>query len=155
MIYGYAQVSTDGQSIEAQVRQIRAAGYARECSAKPPAALEPTGRSFAGCLAEIGPGDVVIVTRLDRLARSTRDLLNTLAAITGKKAGFRSLADAWPTPPRRTAVCCSPFSAASLSSSAIVSAPAPLRAAAGQVEFTATEGADTPRLRSQVRLRVW
>jgi hypothetical protein len=33
------------------------------------------------------------VTRLDRLARSTRDLLNTLAAITGKKAGFRSLAD--------------------------------------------------------------
>jgi DNA invertase Pin-like site-specific DNA recombinase len=46
-------------------------------------------------LAGIGPGDVVTVTRLDRLARSTRDLLNTLAAITGKKAGFRSLADAW------------------------------------------------------------
>jgi DNA invertase Pin-like site-specific DNA recombinase len=38
---------------------------------------------------------VVLVTRLDRLARSTRDLLNTLAAITGKKAGFRSLGDAW------------------------------------------------------------
>jgi len=37
----------------------------------------------------------VIVTRLDRLARSTRDLLNTLAAITEKKAGFRSLGDAW------------------------------------------------------------
>jgi DNA invertase Pin-like site-specific DNA recombinase len=36
-----------------------------------------------------------MVTRLDRLARSTRDLVNTLAAITGKKAGFRSLADAW------------------------------------------------------------
>jgi DNA invertase Pin-like site-specific DNA recombinase len=36
-----------------------------------------------------------MVTRLDRLARSTRDLLNTLAAITGKEAGFRSLADAW------------------------------------------------------------
>jgi DNA invertase Pin-like site-specific DNA recombinase len=35
------------------------------------------------------------VTRLDRLARSTRDLLNTLAAITGKEAGFRSLGDAW------------------------------------------------------------
>jgi DNA invertase Pin-like site-specific DNA recombinase len=40
-------------------------------------------------------GDVLTVTRLDRLARSTRDLLNTLAAITGKKAGFRSLGDAW------------------------------------------------------------
>ena len=37
--------------------------------------------------------DVLMVTRLDRLARSTRDLLNTLAAITGKKAGFRSLGD--------------------------------------------------------------
>ena len=40
-------------------------------------------------------GDVLIVTRLDRLARSTRDLLNTLAAITERKAGFRSLADTW------------------------------------------------------------
>jgi DNA invertase Pin-like site-specific DNA recombinase len=40
-------------------------------------------------------GDVLTVTRLDRLARSTRDLLNTLAAITGKNAGFRSLGDAW------------------------------------------------------------
>ena len=39
-------------------------------------------------------GDVVTVTRLDRLARSTRDLFNTLAAITAKEAGFRSLADA-------------------------------------------------------------
>jgi hypothetical protein len=38
---------------------------------------------------------VLMVTRLDRLARSTRDLLNTLAAITGRKAGFRSLGDAW------------------------------------------------------------
>jgi DNA invertase Pin-like site-specific DNA recombinase len=46
-------------------------------------------------LAGINAGDVVMVTRLDRLARSTRDLLNTLEAITSKKAGFRSLGDAW------------------------------------------------------------
>jgi DNA invertase Pin-like site-specific DNA recombinase len=46
-------------------------------------------------LAVIDAGDVVTVTRLDRLARSTRDLLNTLAAITDKKAGFRSLGDTW------------------------------------------------------------
>ena len=39
--------------------------------------------------------DVLMVTRLDRLARSTRDLLNSLAAIAGKKAGFRSLGDTW------------------------------------------------------------
>jgi DNA invertase Pin-like site-specific DNA recombinase len=46
-------------------------------------------------LAELAPGDVLAVTRLDRLARSTRDLLNTLAQITAKEAGFTSLADAW------------------------------------------------------------
>jgi len=44
---------------------------------------------------KLGAGDVLTVTRLDRLARSTRDLLNTLAAITAKKAGFKSLGDAW------------------------------------------------------------
>jgi DNA invertase Pin-like site-specific DNA recombinase len=37
----------------------------------------------------------MMVTRLDRLARSTRGLLNTLAAITAKKAGFKSLGDTW------------------------------------------------------------
>ena len=46
-------------------------------------------------IAALGAGDVLMVTRLDRLARSTRDLLNTLATITGKKAGFRSLGDGW------------------------------------------------------------
>jgi DNA invertase Pin-like site-specific DNA recombinase len=46
-------------------------------------------------LDELDTGDVLMVTRLDRLARSTRDLLNTLAAITAKNAGFRSLGDAW------------------------------------------------------------
>jgi DNA invertase Pin-like site-specific DNA recombinase len=46
-------------------------------------------------LAELDKGDVLMVTRLDRLARSTRDLLNTVEAITGKKAGFRSLGDTW------------------------------------------------------------
>jgi DNA invertase Pin-like site-specific DNA recombinase len=46
-------------------------------------------------LDQLAAGDVLMVTRLDRLARSTRDLLNTLAAITGKKAAFRSLADTW------------------------------------------------------------
>ena len=40
-------------------------------------------------------GDTLIVTRLDRLARSTRDLLNTLDAVARKGATFRSLADAW------------------------------------------------------------
>jgi DNA invertase Pin-like site-specific DNA recombinase len=46
-------------------------------------------------LDRLEPGDVVTVTCIDRLARSTRDLLNTLAAITGRQAGFRSLGDTW------------------------------------------------------------
>jgi DNA invertase Pin-like site-specific DNA recombinase len=46
-------------------------------------------------LDQLDAGDVLLVTRLDRLARSTRDLLNTLGAIADRKAGFRSLGDAW------------------------------------------------------------
>jgi DNA invertase Pin-like site-specific DNA recombinase len=46
-------------------------------------------------LGQLEAGDVVTVTRLDRLARSTRDLLNTLATIAAKEAGLRSLGDAW------------------------------------------------------------
>ena len=46
-------------------------------------------------LDQLEAGDVLTVTRLDRLARSTRDLLNTLAAISAKKAGFKSLGDTW------------------------------------------------------------
>src|ERR1700674_507640 len=94
MIYGYARVSTDGQSEAAQVRQLRAAG-AKKVFRKVANGAKTDRPQLRRLLAEVGPGDVVMVTRLDRLARSTRDLLNTLAAITGKKAGFRSLADAW------------------------------------------------------------
>jgi DNA invertase Pin-like site-specific DNA recombinase len=55
-----------------------------------------TDRSQLGkALDQLDAGDVLMVTRLDRLARSTRDLLNTLAAITDREAGFRSLGDTW------------------------------------------------------------
>jgi DNA invertase Pin-like site-specific DNA recombinase len=58
-------------------------------------------KALGGAIAALGAGDTLIVTRLDRLARSTRDLLNTLDAIGRAGAGFGSLADAWadtPTP---------------------------------------------------------
>ncbi len=94
MIYGYARVSTDGQSLDAQVKQLRAAGA--EKIAKETASGAKTDRAqLARVIGQLGKGDVLTVTRLDRLARSTRDLLNTLAAITGKAAGFRSLNDTW------------------------------------------------------------
>jgi DNA invertase Pin-like site-specific DNA recombinase len=50
---------------------------------------------FKKAIATLGPGDILLVTRLDRLARSTRDLLNVLDEIAKKGAGFRSLNDAW------------------------------------------------------------
>ncbi len=52
-------------------------------------------RALAKAVAALGEGDVLLVTKLDRLARSTRDLLNTLAAIGDRSAGFRSLGDPW------------------------------------------------------------
>jgi DNA invertase Pin-like site-specific DNA recombinase len=94
MIFGYARVSTDGQSVDAQVKQLRAAGA--EKMFKETASGAKTDRArLRQALKEIDEGDVLMVTRLDRLARSTRDLLNILAQITDKGAGFRSLADAW------------------------------------------------------------
>lgn len=94
MIYGYARVSTDGQSVDAQVRQLRAAGC--KTVFREVASGAKTDRAqLRRLLDQLEAGDVVTVTRLDRLARSTRDLLNTLATIADRKAGFRSLADAW------------------------------------------------------------
>jgi DNA invertase Pin-like site-specific DNA recombinase len=94
MIYGYARVSTDGQSLDAQVKQLRAAKA--EKVFKETASGAKTDRvQLRRALDQLGKGDVLMVTRLDRLARSTRDLLNTLATITSKGAGFRSLNDTW------------------------------------------------------------
>jgi DNA invertase Pin-like site-specific DNA recombinase len=94
MIYGYARVSTDGQSVDAQVRQLRAAGAGQVL--REVASGAKTDRSqLRKALAQLDAGDVLMVTRLDRLARSTRDLLNTMAAIADKKAGFKSLGDTW------------------------------------------------------------
>jgi DNA invertase Pin-like site-specific DNA recombinase len=94
MIYGYARISTDGQSIDAQVRQLRAAG-ARQVFREVASGAKTDRAQLRRALAELDSGDVLMVTRVDRLARSTRDLLNTLAAIAGQGAGFRSLGDAW------------------------------------------------------------
>ena len=92
MKYGYARVSTDGQSIEAQLRQLAKAGC-KKVFREVASGAKTERAQLRRLLAVIDAGDVVTVTRLDRLARSTRDLLNTLAAITDKKAGFRSLGD--------------------------------------------------------------
>lgn len=94
MIYGYARVSTDGQSVTAQVATLKAAGADQVVLEVASGAKTDRGQ-LRKVLAALDAGDVLMVTRLDRLARSTRDLLNALATITAKKAGFRSLADTW------------------------------------------------------------
>lgn len=93
-IFGYARVSTDGQSVDAQVKQLRAAG-AEEVFRETASGAKSNRRELGRALKSLGEGDTLLVTRLDRLARSTRDLLNTLDAITKAGAGFRSLGDTW------------------------------------------------------------
>ena len=94
MIIGYARVSSDGQSLESQQASLKAAGAERIFSEKISGA-KTDRKALASAIRTPGPGDVLIVTRLDRLARSTRDLLNVLASIGEAGASFRSLADAW------------------------------------------------------------
>jgi DNA invertase Pin-like site-specific DNA recombinase len=94
MIYGYARVSTEGQSVAAQVATLTAAG-AVKVFRETASGAQTERAQLRRALATLDKGDVLLVTRLDRLARSTRDLLNTLGAIADRKAGFRSLGDAW------------------------------------------------------------
>jgi DNA invertase Pin-like site-specific DNA recombinase len=94
MKYGYARVSTDGQSVDVQVRQLRAEGC-EKVFREVASGAKTDRRQLRRAIEQLDAGDVLLVTRLDRLARSTRDLLNTLAAVTDRKAGFRSLGDIW------------------------------------------------------------
>ena len=93
-IFGYARVSTDGQSVDAQVKQLRAAG-AEKVFRETASGAKSDRRELARALKALGEGDTLLVTRLDRLARSTRDLLNTLDTIVKAGAGFSSLGDTW------------------------------------------------------------
>ena len=94
MIVGYARVSTDGQTLDAQQTALIAAGAERVFAEKVSGAVSDR-KALARCVAALEAGNVLLVTKLDRLARSTRDLLNTLDAIGKAGAGFRSLGDPW------------------------------------------------------------
>ena len=93
-VYGYARVSTDGQTLASQDGQLHAAGCAKVYAEKISGARS-NRPGLAKVLKRLDRGDVLIVTRLDRLARSTRDLLNILDDIAKRGAGFKSLHDAW------------------------------------------------------------
>jgi DNA invertase Pin-like site-specific DNA recombinase len=93
-LYGYARVSTNGQTLDAQEAQLLAAGCIRIFQEKVSGAKRDRVE-LRKLLRTLRNGDIVLVTRLDRLARSTRDLLNILALVSDKSAGFRSLGDVW------------------------------------------------------------
>jgi DNA invertase Pin-like site-specific DNA recombinase len=93
-LYGYARVSTNGQDLSAQDAELRAAGAAKVFKEKVSGAK--TDRpELAKAIRTLEAGDVLVVTRLDRLARSTRDLLNVLDELAKRGAGFKSLKDTW------------------------------------------------------------
>ena len=92
-ILGYARVSTTIETVDVQVRELESAGAERvfhEVGMAPAAAGQ-----LQEALAALGKGDVLLVTRFHRLARSTHDLHKILASIDDKGAGFRSLGEAW------------------------------------------------------------
>ena len=92
MLIGYARVSTDDQNLEAQQDILARAGAARIFAEK----VTGTARKrpeLDRMLDQLRPGDVVVVTQYDRLARSLRDLLDIVEAIGARGAGFRSLAE--------------------------------------------------------------
>jgi DNA invertase Pin-like site-specific DNA recombinase len=94
MIIAYARVSTDGQTLDDQVTALRAAGAAKVYAEKISGARSDRPQ-LAKAISAVGDGDTLLVTRLDRLARSTRDLLNLLSQIGEAGATFKSLSDTW------------------------------------------------------------
>jgi DNA invertase Pin-like site-specific DNA recombinase len=93
-VFGYARVSTGGQSLAAQIAELKAANCEKIFQEKASGAKSDR-KQLAKLMAQLETGDVVIVTRLDRLARSMLDLLTTLNTITKADAGFKSLRDTW------------------------------------------------------------
>jgi DNA invertase Pin-like site-specific DNA recombinase len=92
--YGYGRVSTNGQDLGSQEAELLAAGCAKVFKEKVSGAKTDRAE-LAKLIRRLESGDVLIVASLDRLARSTRDLLNVLATVGEREAGFRSLKDTW------------------------------------------------------------
>ena len=102
-VYGYARVSTDGQSLTAQLAELKAAKCEKIFQEKISGARSDR-KQLMRLMALLAKDDVLVVTRLDRLARSTRDLLNLLGTI-GKKGQASNRSEIpGPTPRRRMVV---------------------------------------------------
>ncbi len=94
ILIGYARVSTDDQDLTLQRAALEGAGCRRLYEEKVSGARRDRPE-LARLLDQLREGDVVVVTRLDRLARSTRDLLDVAELLKEADAGLRSLAEPW------------------------------------------------------------
>jgi len=95
MKYGYARVSSDTQDYRAQVEALKAAGCERIFSEKASGKSTNGRPEFGKLMKALLPGDAVVVTKLDRLARSSRDLHNIIGELRDSGCGFVSLGDGW------------------------------------------------------------
>ena len=94
VIYGYARVSTTDQDHAAQVEQLTAAGAVKVFNEKA-SGKDAERLQLKKAIVALDAGDVLMVTRIDRLARSTRDLLNIVHDVKQAGATFKSLAEPW------------------------------------------------------------
>lgn len=92
MIIGYARVSTTDQNLDAQLDALNNAGAVRVFSETISGATAKRPE-LQRLLDQLRDGDVVVVTKYDRLARSLPDLLDIVDTIKKCGAGFRSLAE--------------------------------------------------------------
>ncbi|MEX5576678.1 recombinase family protein [Pseudophaeobacter sp. A-200-2] len=93
-LIGYARVSTTGQTLSSQLKRLNEAGCITIFQEKASGA-DKNRLELQKMIESVGDGDLVVVTRLDRLARSTSDLLRIVSDFDAKNARFRSLAEPW------------------------------------------------------------
>ena len=107
----YARVSTDGQPLAAQLAELKAANCQKIFREKISGAHSDR-KQLARLMDVLTRGDLLVVTRLDRLARSTRDPLNLLGTMAEQGAGIKSLRDTWADTTTAHGALCSPSWAA-------------------------------------------
>jgi hypothetical protein len=132
-LIGYARVSTYGQTLDSQLDQLRAAGCSiRNIYRETVTGARADRRELNRMLGKLAPGDVVMVTRIDRLARSTFDLFGMSSASWTPRRNSDPWQNRGPTPAPAPGALCWRFSAGWPMSSVILFAPAPPKAGAGR-----------------------
>ena len=94
MRLGYARVSTEDQNLEGQCRRLSAAGCEKLFEEKISGATR-NRPELEKLIEQMRKDDILVVTRLDRLARSTSDLLRIAESLTEKSVGLQSLDEPW------------------------------------------------------------